>query len=166
MSRLLATRSADPRFKNVHSLGLGSYIARTRELLCSARATVTVVSPWIDRDGIRFLLECWEDREHHDAEWNLFVRRADRPLVQAARDKAWRLHQYERLPASRGPPFGMHAKLVLADEAAAAVGSMNLLRASLYSNLEIGVDVDDRVMARQLARVAARLEDVSTVVRT
>lgn len=166
MIRLLATRSADARFKNVHSLGVGSYIARTRELLCSARSTATVVSPWIDEEGIRLLIECWDARDSSDVQWRLFVRQVDRPLARAARGKPWKLYQYQRSPAEGGPPFGMHAKVVLADEDAAAVGSMNLLRASLYSNLEVGADLQDRVMARQLARLVYWLQTVSTNVKT
>jgi hypothetical protein len=160
--RVLATRSADQRFKNVHSLGLGSYIGRTREVLCGVREHATVISPWIDLDGIRFLLECWDERESEDARWDLFVRQVDAPLIRAARGKNWGLYQYQRNPGEGRVPYGMHAKIVLGDDKVATIGSMNLLKASLYSNLEIGVDVREPALARQLSRVAYWLERVST----
>lgn len=162
MIRLLATRSADGRFKNIHSLGLGSYIGRTRELLCGTREHATVISPWIDQDGIRFLLECWEDRLSEDVRWDVFVRQIDAPLLRAARGKEWGLHQYQRVQGEGAVAYGMHAKLVIADNEAAAIGSMNLLKASLYSNLEIGIDLRELTLVRQLSRVAYWLEGVST----
>lgn len=159
MIRALATKSADPSFKNVHRLGFKSYVATVRDALVNAREKVVVVTPFMDQSGIELLEESWQTRVN-DASWEVYVRTASAGLKRTAEKLGWELYEYPELADS-----GMHAKVVSIDKDRVIVGSMNLLRRSMYSNLEIGVDVTDDPLVAKMIRLEGWLQEVSEKVK-
>lgn len=154
--RPLATRSADPYFRNVHTLGFGSYVANVREALVTAKNSAVVVTPFIDDAGVKFLSECWSNRMGNDAKWEVYVRKADSTLVDLASKNGWRLFEYP----SAGDA-GMHAKVVSTDGKRLILGSMNLLNRNMYRNLELGVDIRDDPIVWKLGKLENWLKRAS-----
>jgi phosphatidylserine/phosphatidylglycerophosphate/cardiolipin synthase-like enzyme len=135
-----------------------------------AKEELTVLSPFLDRQGAEFLLElfalCSED-----------VRRSlvCRPLDEPECGDAFRrcaadfrrlnvsVHEYA-LPS--GLPSGretFHAKVVLADAAAFYVGSSNFMGSALDRSFECGVVVHGEA-ARQLRYVLTALKSIARIV--
>lgn len=153
----LATRSADKAFSSVHRLGFASYVADVREALVQARESVSVVTPFIDDAGIEFLNEAWRDRSNEVSAWELYVRDCPAGLRSVARRNGWQVYSY---PGAE--KFGMHAKVVSVDSNRVILGSMNLIKKNMYSNLELGVDITDDPIVNRLARLKYKLQRVST----
>lgn len=156
MIRPLATKSADPSFKNVHRLGFGSYVATVREALVNARSKVVVITPFIDNAGIDLVQESWETRSAKNSEWEIYVRSANARLQRLASRCGWELYEY---PV--GGDAGMHAKIVSTDDRRLILGSMNLLSRNMYTNLELGVEVTDDPIVYRLSRLENWLRDAS-----
>ncbi|GEM_PF-5063520 len=152
----LATRSKDPYFRNVHTLGFGSYVANVREALVTAKNSAVVVTPFIDNAGIKFLHECWSNRSSPDVKWEVYVRSADSALVELASKNSWRLFEYP----SAGDA-GMHAKVISTDGERLILGSMNLLNRNMYTNLELGVDIRDDPIVWKLGKLENWLKKAS-----
>lgn len=163
MNRLLATKSADPRFRNIRLLGFASYVGAVRSLLMSSRRSAAVVTPFIDEFGVELLCDAWDSGNGGGRAWSIFVRDADDCLVQAAREREWKLYSYRPETGSRGQ-YGVHAKLVSIDGRRAVVGSMNLIRRNLYSNLELGVEFDDPELLWRIGRLVRAFSRVSDAV--
>jgi hypothetical protein len=128
----------------------------------AARRRLVVLTPFIDADG--FL---WLRRTFESATWNaqkvLILREADRYAIELSVQHAdWikpmgisiRDYRLAHTPAAGRPlPFEtFHAKIVLADDGPAYVGSANFLGSSETLTLETGVLIDGRA-ARQVARL-------------
>ncbi len=163
MSRLVATKSADVQFHNIHALGFGSYVGSVRSLLMSSQESATVVTPFIDETGLTLLCDAWDVSPRRDRTWSVFVRNVDRDLAEEARRRGWELYSYQQPPDSR-EEFGLHAKLVTVDGTRAVVGSMNLLRRNLHSNLELGVELDDSKMLWRIGRLVRALRRASEAI--
>ena len=72
-------------------------------------------------------------------------------MAQASLDLAALRRLFEASPASRVVSLShLHAKVYVADEAAALVGSANLTRSGLDRNLEYGVLLDDPALVRKV----------------
>src|SRR5438128_2204932 len=147
MNRLVATKSEDRNFHNIHTLGFASYIGAVRSLLMSSQQSAAVVSPWIDDSGLSLLCDAWDtsSEKNRTRTWSVFVRNVDSELAAEARKRKWKLYSYEQPPGSENE-FGLHAKLITVDGRRAIVGSMNLIRRNLHSNLELGVELEDAKM--------------------
>jgi len=157
--RALATKSADPSFKNLHRLGFRSYVATVRDAMVNAKEKVVVVTPFMDQSGIELLEESWRTRAN-DASWEVYVRSANASLRKTAEKLGWKLFEYPEAADS-----GMHAKFVSIDKDRVIIGSMNLLRRSMYSNLEIGVDITEDPLVAKMIRLEGWLQEVSVRVR-
>ncbi|MGH6877240.1 MAG: phospholipase D-like domain-containing protein [Rhizomicrobium sp.] len=105
---------------------------------------LVVVSPFLDADGLDWVSSLFDatrapDRalicRHYDQVTPVYTRRLSAAGVA--------IHEYflEREPKGRGIRAAetFHAKIVLADQVAAYVGSANLLRSSKELSLECGV---------------------------
>ena len=162
MTQLLATTSADQRFRNVHALGFGSYDAHVRDTLCNAKERVCVITPFIDGHGAKFLQEACDSRSSKTAEWNIYVRNLTDELRNIINDKPWNVFEYVAPPHSL-PPYGMHAKIVLADRDVAILGSMNLIRTNMHTNLEVGVQLDTKTEIEKIIRLEYSLQEASKI---
>ncbi len=152
MNRLVATKSGDRRFHNIHLLGFASYIGAVRSVLLSCEESATIVTPFIDDAGIDLLCEIWSDSRNKEGTWSIFVRDTSGRLLEEAAKRNWELYSYSPSESS-GEEYGLHAKLVSVDGERAVVGSMNLLRRNLYSNLELGVELETPEMLWRLERL-------------
>lgn len=152
MSKLVATKSSDPRFHNINLLGFASYLGSLKSLLASSEHSATIISPYIDKWGVKFLIDAWEQCQDEDPLWSIFVRRGDRSLVKSAENYGWDVYSYQPPPEKQGA-FGFHAKLVAVDERRAIIGSMNFIKRNLYSNLELGVEFDEPEMLWRTGRL-------------
>ena len=157
--RPLATRSADSGFGSVHRLGFASYVADLREAMEPAEHSVSVVTPFIDDAGIEFLNEAWKDRCMETSTWEIYVRDCPPKLRSTARRNGWEVYNYPS-----GERYGMHAKLVSIDDRRVILGSMNLIKKNMYSNLELGVDISDDPIVNKLARLEYKLQRASKLV--
>lgn len=106
-----------------------------------------VITPYIDSAGIQLLKEAWDVRINRSAVWEIYVKS---PLIglKSLSQRPWKIFEY---PASQS--FGMHAKVILVDEKTVILGSMNLLKRSMYSNLELGAEISDDPIVRQISRL-------------
>ena len=163
MNRLVATKSADLRFHNIHSLGFASYVGATRSLLMSSKKSASIVTPFIDELGVRLLCEAWDSSKREDRLWSVFVRAPDDQLIEPARERGWKVYSYSPEPKT-DLEYGLHAKLVMVDEERAIVGSMNLIKRNLYSNLELGVEFDSPEFLWRIGRLVRAFARVSQVV--
>lgn len=152
----LATKSADPSFKNVHRLGFASYVATVREALVNARTKAVIVTPFIDDAGIDFLRESWETRSAKDCEWEVYVRSVEGKLERMASKYKWKLYEY---PVAGDA--GMHAKIVSIDDQRLILGSMNLLKRNMYTNLELGIEVSEDPIVWKLSKLENWLKEAS-----
>ena len=160
MIRLLATKSADVKFRNVHDLGFDSYVATVRDLLVNSSGLVVVITPFMDSEGERLLEEAWRERPHDRGEWHIYVRSAREELRRKARAHGWKLFEY----CEEASDHGMHAKIVASSDRV-IVGSMNLWRTSLYTNLEVGVETDDPTIVHQIMQMESWLMKASSRVQ-
>jgi phosphatidylserine/phosphatidylglycerophosphate/cardiolipin synthase-like enzyme len=119
----------------------------------NARESAVVVTPFIDSGGIELLEESWDTRTN-DARWQIFVRKTSGRLIESARRRGWGLFEYDTQGQS-----GMHAKIVSIDNERLILGSMNLLKRNMYSNLEIGVEIRDDPIIRKMRRLESWLEE-------
>ncbi|MHA2212888.1 MAG: phospholipase D-like domain-containing protein [Candidatus Thorarchaeota archaeon] len=152
MSKLVATKSADPRFHNINLLGFASYLGTVKSLSASTEDSATIISPYIDKWGVKFLTDAWKQCQDEEPVWSIFVRKDNRCLVRSAEDFGWDVYSYRPLLEKKGE-FGFHAKLVAVDERRAVIGSMNLIKRNLYSNLELGVEFDEPEMLWRTGRL-------------
>lgn len=155
--RPLATKSADPAFRNVHTLGFGSYVSAVRQALVTAEDNVVIITPFIDGAGTKLLAESWEARVTDEVSWEIYVRKVSPSLRAVIKDKPWRVFEY-----SGGESFGMHAKVISADNRTAILGSMNLLRMNMYSNLELGLEIKNGPVVRKISKLEYWLQKAST----
>ena len=58
----------------------------------------------------------------------------------------------------------MHAKVISIDDNRAILGSMNFLHKSMYSNLELGVDITDDPIIKKLTRLEFMLKQASRLI--
>ena len=136
----------------------------------SAREELTVLSPFLDRQGAEFLVELF-------ALCSKGVRRSltCRPLDEPECGDAFRWHaaDFRRLEVSVYEyalpsllPSGretFHAKVVLADASSFYVGSSNFMGSALDRSFECGVIVHGET-ARQLRYVLTALQSIATSV--
>ncbi len=145
----------------------GGYLPTAEAFLRVARAAQTrlvVMTPFLDRRGFGWLKEVVETAPP-TAQKILVLRDADRYVVDlGVQHAAWLAasavsvrdyclsHNHESGRAL--PVETFHAKIVLADESLAYVGSANVLGTGEGTSLEAGVLVDGRAAA-QIARLVA-----------
>lgn len=152
MNRLVATKSADRKFHNIHALGFASYVGAVRSLLMSSQRSAAIVTPFMDESGLALLCDAWDASPKRDRTWSIFIRNVDGELTAEARKRDWRLYSYEQSPRSENG-HGLHAKLVSVDGRRAVIGSMNLIERNLHSNLELGVELEDPNMIWRIGRL-------------
>ncbi len=160
MIRLLATRSHESAFKGLYRLGFASYIARVRALLGGAAARAAIITPFVDSDGVRFLRETWDARTNPDVQWHIYTREVEPQVMRMLLRRPWQLFQYSS-GRTAGGFYGTHAKVTIVDDRVAIVGSMNLIRASMYSTLEVGIETQDPDTVRRLFKLEMMLRNAS-----
>lgn len=128
---------------------------------------LVVVSPFLDMDGLEWVLSLFEATRAHDR--SLICRRYDQVIPRYRQRLAAAsvgIYEYflERQPISgrRRPAETFHAKIVLADQIAAYVGSANLLRSSRELSLECGVLLEG-VAVKQVHDVVESMLRISTL---
>jgi phosphatidylserine/phosphatidylglycerophosphate/cardiolipin synthase-like enzyme len=158
--RLVATRSHERSFEGIHSLGFASYVARIRYLLCNAESRAVIISPFVDRDGVRLLREAWDLKKNTGAKWFVYTRDLPPQVLKVLLARPWGVYQYSSGENAEGN-FGTHAKVYIIDDAVAIVGSLNLIHSSMYSTLEVGLETDDPIIVRSLCKLEMMLRRAS-----
>lgn len=157
----------------INRKGLPPRLFQTRDaflnLAHSARAALTVVTPFIDNAGSDFLVDLYSAAQNAP-ERHLICR----PLTEEHCGEGFRHRRedFRRLKVSvyeyalpSALPSGretFHAKVVLVDDCAYYVGSSNFMASALDRSLECGVIVHGE-SARELKRVVDSLKAISTI---
>lgn len=133
-----------------------------------ASERLVVVSPFLDTDGLEWALSLFEAtpalgrslicRHHGDVSPNYAARLSSAGVT---------IHEYFLERTSTGLKSGsietFHAKIVLADQVAAYVGSANFLRSSKELSLECGVLLEGGAV-KQVYDVVQSMLRVSTII--
>ncbi|QEM82694.1 phospholipase D-like domain-containing protein [Halomonas binhaiensis] len=153
-----------------HAQGLRPNFETTGDLInhlaVRSQKQLTLVTPFYDHQGLAFLEKLVRDILPEQAEIRLITRRweekpletwlADRPEI--SRRVAYR---YYRKALEDNRYETSHAKLILADDTQAYVGSANLTAASLELSNELGLWVQGDI-ARVLYRLSQALWNAAT----
>lgn len=130
-----------------------------------ASECLVVVSPFLDADGVEWALSLFEATCAPDRA--LICRHFEQVSPEQGRRLSAAgvtIHEYflRREPTGRAETF--HAKIVLADQIAAYVGSANLLKSSKDLTLECGVLLEGQAV-RQVHDVVQSMLRISTLRR-
>ena len=138
--------------------GSEDYLLHLMECLSQARETVDIACPFIDDAGVT-LLAATHDRGSN-ATWSICTRTAGSTLRREATARGWQVFEYRGAPGS-ADRRGFHCKLFVLDASTAVVGSVNLVKANLVENAEVGLLVDDERVAAVLGRVISGIRRAS-----
>lgn len=149
----------------------GVLIETTETFLHLSRRAVgrfVVVSPFLDSDGLDWAVSLFEATPAADRA--LICRHADQMAhsygerIAALNVSVYQYYRERNIGSGRGQfAETFHAKIVLADQVAAYVGSANFLRSSKELSLECGVLLEGRAV-RQVYDVVESLLRISTPV--
>lgn len=123
-------------------------------LIRSARSDVLLCSPYVDPEGIGLLLDALRGAAGRGVSITMLTHSLDdlhspnaRAIALLKREvaavEAVHIPSALTTPDGTAEPLLVHAKLVVVDQRAAWIGSANLTRAGLMSNIELGVLLPD-----------------------
>lgn len=164
----------DPTFENVEPLDFGMrQITSALLTLCrQAERTLTVVSPFLESEGVGWILPGLEQALARGVDVTVVSRElttgepnhsALKDLYAYTKENGGNLTVYDYYKAkenSAGPLYTLHSKLILVDERAAYVGSANFTKYGFSENLEIGVIVRGDAVTR-LSKLLTHLTEGS-----
>jgi phosphatidylserine/phosphatidylglycerophosphate/cardiolipin synthase-like enzyme len=140
-----------------------SYMQAMLDVVASAQHNLLIAAPFIYEQGVRQLVSSitqalyrnvWVTIVTHDAD---VLASAQSTALEGIRHEAERLGKsLEVYTAALQGPSLLHAKVIVADDAYAAIGSANLTNPALEANLEAGV-VLGAAQARQVRQVFQQL---------
>jgi phosphatidylserine/phosphatidylglycerophosphate/cardiolipin synthase-like enzyme len=124
------------------------------DLITSATEEVLLCSPYMDAEGIGLLLEALRTAIARGARLSVMTHHLDEPHSPNARAVTLLRREIAPVEAISFPslvvtadgntePLLVHTKLVMVDQHTAWVGSANLTKAGLLSNVELGVLLPD-----------------------
>lgn len=135
------------------------------ELIDGAATALKLATPFVDRGAISFLSAALVGAGRRGVAIDIITSTGQGPMFsdltrQWSSEAAGRLRVTE--VATHISPLGSHAKIMVADEERAYIGSANLTRAGLGRHVEIGVEVKGPHV-EDLARILSALERMGTV---
>lgn len=143
----------DPSFsdRDPVDFGMRQITSRLLDLCREATESITIVSPFLERGGVDWLLPGLEGALERGVSLTLVSRElrrgepnyeAIRELVEVSENNEGNLSVYDYYgpdPDSNRPLYTLHSKVLLADENVAYIGSANFTTYGFRENLEVGV---------------------------
>ncbi|WP_435363531.1 phospholipase D-like domain-containing protein [Haloarchaeobius sp. DYHT-AS-18] len=145
---------SDPRFSNLHPVdfGLHQITSKLLEMCGSANRRIIILSPFIEEQGIKWLLPGLQSAlqrgvsvdlvssELQQGSANSYALAPLTELDQSDVPGALRIFEYYQQPppGERYPVYALHAKVMIADRTTAYVGSANFTGNAFLRYLEIG----------------------------
>lgn len=158
-----------PSWLALPTLGIPTTVAVLTKLIASAVDEIVVNTPYMDREGVLLLIEALRDATARGVQLTIATHHLDDPGSPNARALAALRAEVPvkgvNFPSFVGTTEGpqallVHAKLVIADQHTALIGSANLTRAGLNTNIEVGVVVHGSPASRLRQMWQRLLEEI------
>lgn len=158
--------------KNPYGKSISSILESIQDIIYGARNRILILSPYAEEDGLNYLRDMLVMKLRCGVEVKLIVRELDEDtprrdkLIRWIRDNLvmydnFSLYNYHYVSSSGHIDSTCHAKVVVADNNYAYVGSGDIRSRAFNLNMEMGT-IHKGYIARVIASLISDLSDVST----